>query len=207
MPTYGQTIAEDWFNKGMNLSDQSKYRDALVAFDKAIELNPQYADAWRIKGALLNCLGKYDESLKAWNKVIEIDPQDAVAWTNKGFSLYGKSEYEEAANVFDMATQLDPRLAEARVGKGFALLEFVDFPFEPRDAFDHAIALDTNYGIAWIGAYLSGGSYNWGAVTSLNNAARLNPKCATDLFTEYGETLSFQREVFLKDSCAQNPGK
>ena len=93
MPIYGQTTVEDWFNKGMNLSNQSKYGDAVVAFDKAIELNPQYADAWRMKGTILNCLGQYDESLEALDKVIEIDPQHAKDWANIGFSLYGQSKY------------------------------------------------------------------------------------------------------------------
>ena len=49
-PAFGQMTAEDWYDKGVNLSNQSNYNEALIAFDKAIELNPQYAEAWAGKG-------------------------------------------------------------------------------------------------------------------------------------------------------------
>ena len=195
-------LAEDWFNRGMNLSNQSKYGDALVAFDKAIELNPQYADAWRSKGIILNCLGKYDESLKAWNKVIEIDPQNARNWANKGFSLYGQSKYEDAANAYDKATQLDPRLAEAWVGRGFALLVISYFPSASLDSFDRAISLDSNDPLAWIGKRDA-----YATADAVEKAVQLNPSYATEILSDTSTTLSFQREVFLKESCAQNPGK
>ena len=64
LPAFGQTTAEEWFDKGVNLSNQSKYDEAMKAFDKAIELNPQYAEAWVGKGFLLYGLRKYDEALK-----------------------------------------------------------------------------------------------------------------------------------------------
>ena len=202
LPSFGQTTAEGWFNQGMNLSGQSKYIEAIQAFDKAIELNPQYNDALRIKGSILNCLGKYDESLKVWDKVIEIDPQDAVAWASKGFSLYGQGEYEGAATAFGNAIKLDPRFAEAWAGKGFALLPLSDYPIESLDAFDQAIALDPNYGLAWIGNLAARECY--GCRDSVfRRAVQLNPKYADDLFTEYGETQSFQRKVFLNEGCPQ----
>ena len=38
--------AEAWHNKGLALSGEGKYDEALQAFDVAIEINPQFAKAW-----------------------------------------------------------------------------------------------------------------------------------------------------------------
>jgi len=163
IPAFGQTTAEEWFDKGVNLSNQSRYNEAMKAFDKAIELNPQSAEAW----------------------------------AGRGFSLNGQIKYYEALQAYDKATQLDPKLAEAWVGKGFAILSLSDNPFESFDAFDQAISLDPNYGIAWIGELVA--EDYLGSMDLALKAGQLNPKYAADLFTDYGETLSFQRKVFLNE--------
>ncbi len=57
-----QQTAEDWFNKGGALNSQGKYDEAIKAYDKAIEIDPQYADAWIGKGTTLYAQGRVNES-------------------------------------------------------------------------------------------------------------------------------------------------
>ena len=64
-----------------------KYNEAIKAYDKAIEINPQDSDVWYKKGNILNKLGKYNEAIKAYEKAIEIDPHNSNAWNNKGVTL------------------------------------------------------------------------------------------------------------------------
>jgi Flp pilus assembly protein TadD len=87
IPAFGQTTEEDWFNKGIALEDLGKYDEAIQAFDKALELDPQNAEAWSEKGYALGELGKYDEAIQALDKAIELDPQNAEAWSEKGVVL------------------------------------------------------------------------------------------------------------------------
>ena len=42
-----------WNNKGNVLTKLNKSDEALKAYDKAIEINPQNADAWNNKGVAL----------------------------------------------------------------------------------------------------------------------------------------------------------
>jgi tetratricopeptide (TPR) repeat protein len=72
-----QKIAREWFDKGNALCGQGKYDEAISAYDKAIEINPQYVDAWNNKGLALDGQGKYDESIQAYGKAIEINPRMA----------------------------------------------------------------------------------------------------------------------------------
>jgi tetratricopeptide (TPR) repeat protein len=46
------------------------YEVAIQAFDKAIEINPQYAAGWRNKAIALGYPGKYNETIQASDKAI-----------------------------------------------------------------------------------------------------------------------------------------
>ncbi len=72
MPAFGQTTAMDWLDKGLLLYNQSKYDEAIEAYDRAIEIDPQLVFAWLFKGRALYDQGRYVESIKAYDKVIEI---------------------------------------------------------------------------------------------------------------------------------------
>jgi len=86
-PAFGQTTAKDWIHKGVDFYGQGRYNETIQAFDRAIEINPQYADAWSRKGIVLSRLGRYDEAIQAFNKSLEINPQSAKDWTEKGLAL------------------------------------------------------------------------------------------------------------------------
>ncbi|MDI6704493.1 MAG: tetratricopeptide repeat protein, partial [bacterium] len=66
---------KEWFNKGVELGKLRRHKEAIKAFEKAIEINPQYAEAWVNKGFCLGELGIDEEAIKAFEKAIEINPQ------------------------------------------------------------------------------------------------------------------------------------
>jgi tetratricopeptide (TPR) repeat protein len=51
-----------------------RYKEALDAFNKAIELDPQNADAWYNKGVVLELMGKTYAAEDSYSKAIKIDP-------------------------------------------------------------------------------------------------------------------------------------
>ena len=59
-----------------------------MAFDKAIELQPDYTKAWINKGEILAQLKRYDEAVRAFDAAIEINPNLFEVWYNKGLALY-----------------------------------------------------------------------------------------------------------------------
>jgi len=63
-----------WFHKGSELMSSGKYNEAIKAYDKTIEINPQDSYAWYNKGFALSYLNEPDEAIKAYNKAIEINP-------------------------------------------------------------------------------------------------------------------------------------
>ena len=81
--------AEPWYKQGNDFMMQEKSQDALVAYDKATELDPNHVSAWNNKGIALFRLGRYQEAIDCYDKVIAINPSHANAWYNKAKALRG----------------------------------------------------------------------------------------------------------------------
>jgi tetratricopeptide (TPR) repeat protein len=90
------------FNKNLNKSSQY--------LDKAVGINPQFAEAWSNKGVILGILGRYEEAIAAYNNAIVINPQYAEAWSNKGKALSRLGLQEEAKEAFEKAHEIDPSI-------------------------------------------------------------------------------------------------
>ena len=94
---------EGWFYKGLALYRLDKKEEAIVAFDKAININPELSEAWYNKGIVLNDFGKEKEAIVAFDMSISLLEKKsgdfehlASAWYSKGYSLIVlKENYEE----------------------------------------------------------------------------------------------------------------
>ena len=60
------------------------YTSAISDYTKAIELDPQYADAYNNRGASKGRLKDYQGAIADFTKTIEINPQYVDAYLNRG---------------------------------------------------------------------------------------------------------------------------
>ena len=63
---------ENHWQLGMCYYFAARFADALVSFNNALELNPNFSEALRWKGIVLGYLGKFDEAIKSVEKSLEI---------------------------------------------------------------------------------------------------------------------------------------
>ncbi|HSF51412.1 MAG TPA: tetratricopeptide repeat protein, partial [Nitrososphaeraceae archaeon] len=89
------------FNQGLELDSQGRYEEAIVYYDKALELDPQDRNSLVYKGLALFYLGKYEEALSWYDKVLEILPYDSYVLDDKGTVLLSMGNYHEAITLFD----------------------------------------------------------------------------------------------------------
>jgi len=100
---------------------KGKHAEAIEAYDEAIRMDPEFAQAWSDKGNALDELNRSDEAIEAYNKALEIDPQDAMTWYHKGLALASQGEYDESIKAFDKALEIDPQLESAREVKSIVV--------------------------------------------------------------------------------------
>jgi tetratricopeptide (TPR) repeat protein len=81
--------------KGYGLNSNND-RKAIECFTKAIELDPQYAEAYEYRG-MSYCSGQiqdFDSALADYNKVIELDPNNGKFYWGRALVYYYKKDYK-----------------------------------------------------------------------------------------------------------------
>lgn len=158
-----ENTAEDWYKKGIESINSGSSEEAIKSYDRALEINPDYADAWNGKASALGIQGKHQDAVQAFDKaiesydnIIEVNPKDAEAWYGKGTaldyravemgfingSMQERNKYrEEAIRAFDNAIEINPKYAMAWKLKG-AVLHLLGRYEEAADAFSNALEID-----------------------------------------------------------------
>jgi tetratricopeptide (TPR) repeat protein len=67
--------ADIYFNKGYALNSLGRHMEAIDAYDKAILLEPNDADAYKYKGEVFANRGMLDEAQKLYDKAVEVYSQ------------------------------------------------------------------------------------------------------------------------------------
>ena len=110
-----------FLKKGVKLSEEKKYVEAIACYDKVIELNPRSKAAWHNKALDSLHLDKYEEALTCYEETIRIDPTHSHSWCGKGVSCIRLKKIPEAVACFEEAVRLDPTDEIARQNKTTAL--------------------------------------------------------------------------------------
>jgi TolB-like protein/DNA-binding winged helix-turn-helix (wHTH) protein/Flp pilus assembly protein TadD len=100
------------------------WSDAQRHYQRAIELNPNYATAhhWYAEGYLIP-VGRADQAIAEIRKAQELDPLSAVIATDLGKELYFVRRYDEALVELRRALELDPNFVGAHNWISDTLLE------------------------------------------------------------------------------------
>jgi len=110
-------------NYGVILKSLGKLKEAEFSTRKAIELNPDFADAHLNLGTILKALGKLKEAEISTRKAIKINPDFAEVYLNLGNILKDLGKLEEAELSTRKAIKLSPHFAEAHSNLGNILSE------------------------------------------------------------------------------------
>jgi Tfp pilus assembly protein PilF len=95
--------------------------EAVEHFRKAIQINPNLADACFCLGTALGLQKRFDEAFESYNRSIQIDPNNAEAYYWSGIALDQLGRTKEAVTQYREALKLNPELAGAMNNLAWAL--------------------------------------------------------------------------------------
>ena len=110
-----------WNLMGASAAQIGRLDEAVFAFQKAIRVEPDFADTYSNLGNVLKDLGKPKEAVEAFNKAVSLNPDFAEAYFNKGNVLKDQGRPEEAIEAYKDALSRKPNYAKAYNNMGNAL--------------------------------------------------------------------------------------
>jgi protein O-mannosyl-transferase len=113
-PHYHLASAFVQMNLGDALARKGRSDEAMVHYDEAITLQPDYADAYYNRGTVLLAKGRIDEAIADLAKALEMHPYDADAHTSLGNALLQKGSLREAIAHYETALTLAPQDPHSR---------------------------------------------------------------------------------------------
>ena len=193
--------AEFYFNQGNKKHERGLYKSAILDYDTAIWINPDYIDAYIGRGTAKTQLDQYDAAFDDLYTVIELEPDSAEA--AKAFAGIGamnvkRGLHHSAIYMYNRAIQIKPDYVDAYTGRGTAQYKHGQWlhelgehvPKMRRDAlgkydaaisdFDIVIRLEPDYAGAYIGrgtVKVELGKYD-AAISDFDIVIRLEPDYA-----------------------------
>ncbi|WP_369765263.1 tetratricopeptide repeat protein [Flavobacterium sp. WC2429] len=104
---------KQYFENGQSLFNESKFKDAIIQFNKAISLNPNYAEAYGDRGTSKQFLNQYEEAIKDYLLAHKLGLNTTYLYSNLGFSYYKINDSNKALSYFEKALELDAFNADA----------------------------------------------------------------------------------------------
>ncbi len=115
--------ADGRYREGLSFI-RSDHQRAFMAFQKAIQENPDHRDAHYFLGHLYAYQGKYAEAEEEFRIVLRIDPEYSEAYTYLGQILANQGRWDEAIESYHKALAnpmyVTPDLAQFHLGRALA---------------------------------------------------------------------------------------
>jgi tetratricopeptide (TPR) repeat protein len=118
--------ADDWFEAGLAMNNEGKYREAADAFAKSLSIHPDNPLSYLNLGTAQALSGDYDRSIESLKKSVRLNPSLALGFANLAEVCFRASRYQEAADAYSSLLTLWPDNANAHYKLGLAYLSLHD---------------------------------------------------------------------------------
>ena len=113
-----------WYSKTLAGQEERKPKpDQEISIRKALDEDPQFADAYGALAAVLGSQGKFKPAEEAARQAVKLEPASARNRMILGFALMFQGDFEPAEQEIRAALELDPDNAETFVRLGECIKE------------------------------------------------------------------------------------
>ena len=95
-----------YYNRADAWLKKDDYNKAIADYNKAIEIDPNYAAAYNNRAIIWRKKGEYNKAIADHNKAVELNPNYAEAYHNRGFAYLELGNHEEAVTDFNQCLKI-----------------------------------------------------------------------------------------------------
>ncbi|WP_254567095.1 tetratricopeptide repeat protein [Oscillatoria sp. HE19RPO] len=171
--------AERYYSEAARLQDEGNLEGAVVSYQQAIRLNPNFTEAQINLGVALVNLGRISEAIAAYRNAIATNSQLPTAHYNLADALAKQQEFDAAIAAYQEAIRLQPNYDKAYYNMANILVNLGEIP-DAISAYQQAIKINPNFAEAYgnLGIVLWGQGHPQEATPVLQTAR--------DLFRQQG---------------------
>ena len=96
------------------LVKDGRYEDAVVCYDKILELENGNEKLWYQKGEVFTRLERYQEAIECYNMAVQLEPKFEEAWYMLGELLKKRNEQDKAKECFSWILEVNPDNTKAK---------------------------------------------------------------------------------------------
>ncbi|MDM7923056.1 MAG: tetratricopeptide repeat protein [Pyrinomonadaceae bacterium] len=116
-----RAAAERFYSQGVAQLSRDDYERALPYFERAVEMDPTYAEAWYQAGYCYGVLGKHNDALRASRQAAKLRPDWAETHINIGASSYATNDFKGAVEAYKQAAKIDESNPDVQYALGLSL--------------------------------------------------------------------------------------
>ena len=136
------------YNRGVANRDKGDLNAAIIDYDQAIALKPNFASAYNNRGNAYHSQGKHEEALADYAQSVRYNPKLVEALINRGVVYTDLQQPDQGIKDFDEAIRIEANNATAYIGRGNAYRDKKDYPKAVAD-YDNAIRLQKDSAVAY----------------------------------------------------------
>ncbi len=102
----------EWFEAGLKAAAAEQWEQAFIAFNKAIWLDSNNAEAYFHRGNIHDERGHYDKAIADYNRAIRLNPTYVDAYLRRGFAYNNIGKLRKALENIKKAAKLGDSTAQ-----------------------------------------------------------------------------------------------
>ncbi len=115
--------AKKAYEKGLKRAGENKFEEAVVNFEQALKIFPDYLHALNKLGEQKAMLNKPDEAQAAYEKAISINQRFALPYINLGMLLVNQKRFDDAVVALEQGNKIDGSYPMGHLNLGLALMQ------------------------------------------------------------------------------------